>query len=243
MTGFTALVLRHIACEGPGLLGEMMQEKGIAYTIADIGRGKVPDASGYGLLISMGGPMSANDENAWINAELEMTRAHVLAGKPYLGICLGSQMLAKALGGSVMPSPVKEVGVYNVVLTSACLNDHVFKGMEAELPVFQWHGETFELPEGAELLAASPYDNGVNGGYINQAFKFLNAYGFQFHLEATEEMVAEWVRTYPNDIKNGSTAEGILGMFRIEQQLYLPAANAVFSNFLDFALSIMRERI
>lgn len=232
-----ALILRHAECEGPGLLEGVLMKKGISYEIAEIGPHKVPDASDYGLLISMGGPMSANDKYAWVRAELEITRRHVLTGKPYLGICLGSQMLAKALGAEVKQSPVKEIGGYTVTLTSACYQDTVFKGMQPDLPVFQWHGETFELPEGAELLAASPYDNGNDGGFINQAFRVMNAYAFQFHLEATEAMVADWVRAYQNDIHNGSTPEGVLGMFRLRQDQYLAIAHIVFPNFLDFALS------
>ncbi len=239
MTGLTALVLRHAECEGLGLLEGLMHEKGIVYTIADIGPRKVPDAGGYGLLISMGGPMSANGKKAWIKAELEMTRAHVLAGKPYLGICLGSQMLAKALGAEVKISPVKEIGCYEVVLTSAGTEDPVFKGMNIGLPVFQWHGETFELPEGPVLLAASPYYEGGEGGFMPQAFRHMNAYGFQFHLEATEQMVADWVRTYAKDIPRGMTAEGIAGTFSYYcNKAYRDLASTLFGNFLEFASSV-----
>lgn len=241
MTGLTALVLRHAECRETELLEEMMREKGISYTIADIGPRRVPDPSGYGLLISVWDPMIANYRYEWVKAELEMTRAHVDAGGPYLGI--GNHMLIRALGARVVKSPVNEFGCYEVFLTSACPDDPVLRGLGTELPVFLLHGETFELPEGAERLAVSLYYDGEEGGEINQVIRLGNAYCFQSLLGATESMVAAWISAHPNAIPNGTTAEGMLGMFRLNQRQYEPVARTILSNFLDFALSTMRTRV
>jgi len=104
-----------------------------------------------------------------------------------LGVCLGVQLLAAALGARVYPGPVAEVGLLTVELTEEGRADPVFAGLLRELLTLQWHGDTFNLPEGAVLLASSP-------AYPNQAFRAERAYGVQFHLEVSAEMAREWAR-------------------------------------------------
>jgi GMP synthase (glutamine-hydrolysing) len=109
----------------------------------------------------------------------------VEAGHPVWGVCLGAQLLAAALGARVYPGPAAEVGLLEVELTDAAAADPVFGTAPRRFPTLQWHGDTFDLPEGATLLASSP-------AYENQAFSYARAYALQFHLEVSPELAAEW---------------------------------------------------
>jgi GMP synthase (glutamine-hydrolysing) len=117
-------------------------------------------------------------------------------GKQILGICLGSQLIAKALGARVFKAPVKEIGWYDVSLTKTGANDSLFSNLSKIFSVFQWHGDTFEIPKGGKLLVTST-------SVPHQAFQYGdNTYGLQFHLEVTEEMIREWMETYEEEFKN-----------------------------------------
>jgi GMP synthase (glutamine-hydrolysing) len=135
----------------------------------------------------MGGPMSVNDEAAlpWLRDEKRLIAEAVRAGVPYFGVCLGVQLLAASLGARVYPGPEPEVGLLPVELTAAGRDDPLLGSLPADLVTLQWHGDTFDLPEGATLLASSP-------AYENQAFRVQRAYGVQFHLEISNEMAREW---------------------------------------------------
>jgi GMP synthase-like glutamine amidotransferase len=138
-------------------------------------------------LILLGGSMSTNDNLSFLNREIECVRAAVQAGKPVLGICLGAQLIAKALGAKVYPNGKKEIGWAPVTFTDTAWNDPLFHGHGSEV-IFHWHGETFDLPEGAELLASS-------ADCRHQAFRLGDRiYGLQFHLEVTPEMISHWCR-------------------------------------------------
>jgi GMP synthase-like glutamine amidotransferase len=115
-------------------------------------------------------------------------------GKHILGICLGSQLIAKALGAKVSKAPVKEIGWYDVSLTKIGSQDLLFSNLPKTFSVFQWHGDTFEIPKGGKLLATA---NSVP----HQAFRYGdNTYGLQFHLEVTEEMIHEWMESYEEEL-------------------------------------------
>jgi GMP synthase-like glutamine amidotransferase len=145
---------------------------------------RIGEAAG---LIFMGGPMSANDDLPYLRAELALIEQAAQAGVPILGVCLGSQLIAKALGARVYRNRVKEIGWYPVSWTPAAASDPLFAGLAAPETVFHWHGETFDLPPGAEWLARSE-------ACAHQAFRVgANVYGLQFHLEVTPEMIADWV--------------------------------------------------
>jgi GMP synthase-like glutamine amidotransferase len=134
-------------------------------------------ANGGDLLLVMGGPMSVNDPDAWIAAETEFIRKHVASGLPYLGICLGSQFLAKATGGRVYKGESPEIGMFPIRLTSAGRVDPALKAWPAEMDVLEWHGEGVELPDSAVILASSEL-------FPVQAFRVgERAYGLLFHLE------------------------------------------------------------
>jgi GMP synthase (glutamine-hydrolysing) len=184
-----ALVLQHIACEPPGHYEDVLAERGVAIHRVELDEGGAfPDWRGFDLIVAMGGPMSVNDDRdlPWLTQEKSAIGEAVRAGVPYWGACLGAQLLAASLGARVFAGPRPEIGVLPVQLTGAAPADPVFGPLPAEFFVLQWHGETFELPAGSVLLAGS-------AAYPHQAFRWgRRAYGVQFHLEASVDLVREW---------------------------------------------------
>jgi len=182
------LVLQHIGCEPPGVYEDVLVERGAEICRVELDEGdRLPDRHGFDALVAMGGPMSVNDKEAfpWLRDEKRLVSEAVRGGTPYWGACLGVQLLAASLGARVCPGPEPEVGLLPVFLTEAAAADPVFAGLPDELVTLQWHEDTFDLPEGATLLASSP-------ACRNQAFRFARAYGVQFHLEVSAEMAREW---------------------------------------------------
>ncbi|HET8527144.1 MAG TPA: type 1 glutamine amidotransferase, partial [Actinomycetota bacterium] len=147
----------------------------------------LPELDGFDALVAMGGPMSVNDEaeHPWLVGEKRLIREAAERGVPYWGACLGVQLLASALGARVYAGQSPEVGLLPVRLTEEGRADPVLGSMPATFETLQWHGDTFELPDGAVLLASS-------GPYPNQAFRYRNAYGVQFHLEVSVPMAKAW---------------------------------------------------
>jgi GMP synthase (glutamine-hydrolysing) len=183
-----ALVLQHLACETPGVFEDVLRERGFEIHRVELDEGEaLPDWKEFDAIVAMGGPMSVNDEHElpWLKDEKRLIRDAVEAGKPYWGVCLGVQLLASSLGARVYTGPKPEVGLFPVTLTEAAMTDPVFAGMPPEFLTLQWHGDTYELPEGAVRLASSH-------AYPNQSFRWRNAYGVQFHLESSAEMVWSW---------------------------------------------------
>jgi len=173
------LVLQHIACEPPGVYEDVLRERGATLHRVEVDAGdELPDWRELDAIVAMGGPMSANDdaELPWLRDEKELVAAAVRAGTPFWGVCLGLQLLAASLGARVYAGEEPEVGVLAVELTEEGRRDPVFAALPPAFPTLQWHGDTFDLPDGAVRLAGSP-------AYLNQAFRFENAYGVQFHLE------------------------------------------------------------
>lgn len=178
------LVVRHEPFEHLGRFAEVLQQKKIPFLYKDLGE---PLALGAcrGVIV-MGGPQSANDPHPGLVAELELIEQAVGEGTPVLGICLGAQLIAKALGARVYRNPEKEIGWAPVYFTEAAAHDAVFSGIASPAMLFHWHGETFDLPAGAEWLAYSDRCR-------CQAFRFgRNVYGVQFHPEITPEMIVDW---------------------------------------------------
>jgi GMP synthase-like glutamine amidotransferase len=184
-----ALVLQHIECEPPGVYEDVLLERGVDIQRVELDRGEtLPPWSEFDALIAMGGPMSVNDDadHPWLTDEKRAIADAVHAGVPFWGVCLGVQLLAASLGARVYPGPAPEVGLMNVTLSDAALADPMFEGLPREVLTLQWHGDTFDLPDGAVALAGSP-------AYPNQAFRWgERAYGVQFHLEVSTEMAKEW---------------------------------------------------
>ena len=178
------LILRHEPFEHLGRFASILEEHQVKYQYHDLGDAWSPE--NHSALIIMGGPMSANDNLAGLKEELAVIEMMLRADKPLLGICLGSQLIAKALGARVFRNPELEIGWEPVWLTDAAKEDPVFGGLESPETFFHWHGETFDLPAGAECLAYSEKCE-------HQAYRYgQRVYGIQFHPEVTSEMIADW---------------------------------------------------
>lgn len=187
------LVFRHVPLDPIGRIAAILNARGIPWSYVDLWQDgerepaepQVALASATGL-ISLGGPMSVNDPLPWLRREEHYIREAIARAIPVLGICLGAQLLAKTLGAKVCPMQHKEIGWFPVRLTEAGQNDPVLGASGRERFWFQWHGETFDLPHGAELLAKSDLCS-------HQAFRMgTNLYGVQFHPEVLPETIAEW---------------------------------------------------
>lgn len=196
------LVLQHIACEPPGVYEDVLRERGAVITRVELDEGEEMPERGFDAIVAMGGPMSVNDEteHPWLVEEKRVIGDAVRAGTPYWGACLGVQLLAAALGARVYPGSAPEVGLLTIALTDEGRADPVTGSLPAEVLTLQWHGDTFDLPEGATLLASS-------SEYPNQAFRFRDAYGVQFHLEVSPAMAEEWSRVPAY----GAYADRVLG--------------------------------
>jgi GMP synthase (glutamine-hydrolysing) len=231
-------VLQHLSCEHPGAFSEVIEERGVEAVPVEIDEGEpLPDWRDFDAILAMGGPMGAyeDSEHSWLTPEKELIRDAVQAGKPFLGVCLGVQLLASALGAEVGPlEGGAEVGLLPVDLTAEGREHPLFAGMPEPLVTLQWHGDTFELPQGSTLLASSP-------AAPHQAFQAGRAaYGVQFHLEVTPEMAREWaeVPVYRQALaKTMGEEKGDEFLAEVErraEELH-PAARRLFSNWLDLA--------
>lgn len=174
-----------------GTIATALEKAGISHRTVDtaVGRPSFPPVRSIAGLVVMGGPMGVyeTDRYPFLKRELVYIRNVIDAKKPVLGICLGAQLIAHALGARVYPNRKKEIGWYRVRLTPEGKKDPLMKGSPSSPWVFQWHGDTFDLPRGARRLASSPLCK-------NQAFRFgTNVYGLQYHLEVDKAMVLEWL--------------------------------------------------
>jgi GMP synthase-like glutamine amidotransferase len=188
--GDSWVVIQHVAFEGPGSVARAVADSGAGLSVVRVDRGEAvpPPAAVAGMagLVVMGGPMGVYDDLPWLGDERALLRAAVAAGLPVLGVCLGAQQLAAALGAEVAPGPAPECGVGEVHLTTDAIGDPLFGPAPTPLPCVHWHGDTFSLPDGAVRLAG-------NAAYENQAFRVgERAYGLQFHVEVTASLVAHW---------------------------------------------------
>ena len=205
--------LQHVSFETPGLLIDLIREKGHSLrTTALYLEEPLPSVADFDALIIMGGPMSIHDEDVypWLRAEKELIAAAIREGKKVLGICLGAQLIAAVLGARVFPTPQKEIGFWPVQWTEAAASP---RGKEAGAPggslFFHWHGETFDLPVGAVLLASSP-------ACVNQAFRLGDkVLGIQFHPEVTPEIIRGMVEYEGWELEEEAGAPFVQGATQI----------------------------
>jgi GMP synthase (glutamine-hydrolysing) len=194
------LVIQHIECETAGTIADALGAKGTSLRIVSVYKGEpIPKELGAaGGLVVMGGPMGVYeaDRYPFLSEEIRLIERAVKAEKPVLGVCLGSQLLAKALGASVTKGTRKEIGWYPVSLADDAAKDPLWAGLQRSFTAYHWHGDVFELPAGAEWLASSALTP-------CQAFRYgKGAYGLLFHMEVTEQIIAGMIRTFAQELRD-----------------------------------------
>ena len=177
------LLIQNTRIEGSGYLGNLLRQDGFEIHSVCAKTEKIPEKD-FSLVVILGAPESANDDLPYLLEEQKLIRKSVENNTPLLGICLGSQLIAKSFGARVYRGPKKEIGFYNDLVYDG--SPSLFSGFKNPFTVFHWHGDTFDLPKGAVRLAHSE-------NYPNQAFQIMSAVGLQFHLEVDEDMVNLWL--------------------------------------------------
>lgn len=226
-------IFRHLACEGPGYLGEILADRGIDYDIVCIDEGhSVPmSLDGIAGMVFMGGSMSVNDPLDWVAAEIELIKQAKDCDLPMLGICLGGQLLSKAFGATVSRGEQgQEIGWHCVErLDNSSAHDWL-ADLPSRLDVFHWHGETFTIPDGADCILSSDC-------YPNQAWVCGNTLALQCHPEMTADMVRQWTGLYRDDLAQGGDcnmqAEDILANLDRRVAALRPLASQLFHRWLD----------
>jgi GMP synthase-like glutamine amidotransferase len=232
------LFIKHIRIEGPETLGDFFRRKGYAIrTIEREDNAPLPDnIDNVDAVVSLGGPMNVYEEDKYpCLKEEDAFIKRVVAGRiPFLGVCLGGQLLAKACGARVVRSPKEEIGFLPIHLTKDGKGDPLFKGLEEEVGVFQWHGDMFEIPKEGQLLASSE-------GCPSQAFRAGHcAYGLQFHVEITDKSIREWTGAY-FDLKDSVFAGRRAKMLEDYQERKEPlgrVADKIYENFFGIMNSV-----
>lgn len=233
------LIIKHIDIEGPGTIGKFLEEKGVPFRTIDVfDGGALPKSlEGLSAIIVLGGPMNVYEEEEYpfLRNEDLFLKEVLAKGVPALGFCLGAQLIAKAKGAAVKKNPVKEIGWFTISLDKDVLPDPLFQGFPEEFDVFQWHGDTFEIPDDAIRLAGSALCS-------NQAFRLAgNVYGLQFHIEVTDEMVHQWLDAYKDEIvslKGFVDSRKIASDTKLKFENYRKQARLFASNFLKL-ISVM----
>ena len=209
------LVFQHVPYEILGNLDPLLRESRFRIRYVNFGRepDARPDVSRYNGLIVLGGPMNCDqvDRYPHLATEIDAIQQAIRAGIPILGICLGAQLIARALGARVRKNPVREIGWYDLQPTGDGRKDPLCGQFDESQQIFQWHGDTFDIPHGAVHLASSP-------DCVNQAFRFKhNVYGFQFHLEVDEPMILRWLQT-PAMAHEAESSDGVASLDEIRGQ-------------------------
>jgi GMP synthase (glutamine-hydrolysing) len=202
--GLSVLIIKNIISEGPGTIEDFLRKEDIPFSIVEVGSGEIPPPfERFDTLIVMGGPIGVYEMDRYPHLIIasRIIREAINRDMRVLGICLGAQMIAYCLGAKVYPGLEKETGWCHIELTGDGLKDPLMRKLAIHprvgdfwrrFKVFQWHGDTFDFPLGAVLLARSEQ-------YKNQAFRYGdNIYGFQFHIEVTKDMLLEWVKDMPD---------------------------------------------
>lgn len=216
--------------------GTLLEHLPVPYRICHPYRGEpLPQIDTLPALLVLGGAMGANDDRThpFLTGLKQLIRQVVAAGIPYLGICLGGQLLAAALGGKVVANRWEEIGHFSVALTDEGRRDALFAGITSDFPAFQWHHDSFDIPAGGVLLAAS-------AACPHEAFRVGDsAWGVQFHPEVTEELIrcwSAWDRT-----TSGRVEELVSGLMA-ESTNYRAAVNRLVRNFLQSSVTISARK-
>jgi GMP synthase-like glutamine amidotransferase len=207
-----ALAIRHVLAEHLGMMERALKNLGFKVEYLDTAKGETlkEPLEEYSLLVVLGGYMGAYEENLYpfLSYEFRLMEQALKLNIPILGVCLGAQMLAKVLGARVFKGDKgKEIGWMDVFKVG---EHELFQKFPNVLKVFQWHGDTFELPKGALRVYASEK-------YENQAFVYEKAVGLQFHIEVDQSMVKEWAELYRDELQEENIGENLL---QVEDWVY-----------------------
>jgi len=196
------LSVQNIACETLGTLERLLKADSFEIEKKRAQDLESANSAGYSAIVILGGPMAVYDDLHYLQKEKELVCDAIRNDIPVLGICLGSQLIAQAVGGRVFKGSKKEIGWFDVSFSDEGRKG-LFAGLETQMKVFQWHGDTYELPKEATVLAYSDL--------YPQAFRVGSAYGIQFHLEVDKSMIGSWIQEYGVEVraenldKNGIT--------------------------------------
>lgn len=240
------LIFQHVAHELLGTLDPLLRRHGFRNRYINFGRvpHAQPSLDGYHGVVVLGGPMNVDETLAHphLETEVRLLEGAIEREMPVLGICLGAQLLAKALGADVRTSPEKEIGWYDVSPTPAGLEDPLFSHFESSEKIFQWHGDTFDIPRDAVQLASA-------STCANQAFRYGdNAYGFQFHLEVDPPMIERWLGV-PGHREEIAAEQGRICPERIRSETTLHAkrlrelSDRTFSRFIEHFGELRRRGV
>jgi GMP synthase-like glutamine amidotransferase len=226
-------IFRHSPTEGPGYFAAYLDRRGIPWQLVHIDENEtVPgDATRFSGLAFMGGPMSVNDDLPWLAPEFDLIRAAVARDVPVLGHCLGGQLMARALGGVVSRTPLKEIGWGEVKVGDDPVAQAWFGADRRTFVTFHWHGETFSNPAGSRPVLSSPW-------CMNQGFAIGPHLAMQCHIEMTEELVESWCETGQREIARGGSPAvqppaSILRDLPLRVQALHRVADAVYARWVE----------
>ncbi|RMD85344.1 MAG: glutamine amidotransferase [Candidatus Dadabacteria bacterium] len=239
------LVFQHVAHEVLGTLDPLLRQAGFRIRYVNFGRDPMakPRLDGYDGLVVLGGPMNVGQAREFphIPTEIELIDEAIDRDLPILGVCLGAQLIAAALGARVYPAPEKEIGWYPIRLSEGGRTDPLLGHLNDEEYIFQWHGDTFDIPEGAVHLASSPI-------CPNQAFRYgSRVYALQFHMEVDQAMIERWLRV-PRHLEELAELRGRIDPERIRRETPVfigrlqEAAQQTFRKFIEL-LGLPRKKL
>ena len=225
------LGIQNCEIEGFGLYEKLLREMGVEFnTFPAFSGSPLPAQTDYQAILVGGTPISAYalKGHPFLVAQERYLRSAVRREKPCLGICFGAQLLAKILGGGVHQASQKEIGVYDLELTAEGKAEPLLRGFPPRFPAFQWHGDAFDLPPGAKLLAKG-------AGCPSQMFSCGRAVGVLFHLEVAAGEVAAWAKAYAPELRGfGKSSGTLLSEVRAQEQNIRKLARVFVENFVSW---------
>lgn len=237
------VAIRHVPHEGLGLLEDILHGAGLSFRYVDMfdRPDRKINLDRLAGLVVMGGPMNVDDVKnyPWLRWEIDWIQGAVERRIPLLGVCLGAQLLARACGADIYTNPVREIGWFDVQITEHAATDPLFREFRATERVFQWHGDTFDLPQGAIQLARSQLCE-------HQAFRYGDsAFGLQFHIEMTATLLESWLVEPCMCAELDDLGPAAAERLRRETGQHLPAmtdlAECAFGNFAELCRHHGRE--